>query len=161
MSKVFRGATNVAHSLVNVAQRSGNMEAARQAQIVAKMVKGLARLEKGFEIEGQQLTAALLKLQKAVKGQTRPPPRGGGGHGGDQAGYYVQITGGRDRPRSGGFRAADTGLIGRRVGRGPVRMTSADGQSAKAVTAAFSKLLSAQSQLQKLRTELEGLKARR
>jgi hypothetical protein len=157
MSKAFKGAANAARSLENVARRSGNLAAARQAQVVSRFVKGLARLERSFEIEGRQLTVALVHLQRSVKSQGRVAYTPGY----EIPGYYVEITGRRKGRAPRGFRPADTGLVGRRIGRGPVRMTSSDGQSAKAVTAAFAKLLSAQSQLQQLRSELERVKAKR
>jgi len=154
MSKAFKGASQAAHSLVHVAQRSGNTQIAQQAQIIARMIQGLARLERSFEAEGQQLSAALVKLQKSVRasGVVTTPVRG------EPQGYYVRIVGGPKQ--RGGPRSADMGLVGRRIGRGPVRMgsTGSGAQSAKALSAAFARLLSAQTQLQQLRSDIERLK---
>ena len=156
MSKAFKGAAHVAESLIHVAQRSGNGQAAQQAQAVSKLVKGLARLETQFEAEGRQVVSALHRLLKSAKAQSGAGPQ----QSRELSGYYVNITGRRGQGGALG-RAADTGLVGRRVGRGPVRMTGSGSQSAKIASAVFSKLLVAQSQLQQIRSELEALKSSR
>ena len=157
MSNRFQDAASAARSLASSAQRSRNWAAAKEASAISRIANGLARLERSFEAQSRQLTAALSQLRNAIKTQ----PKGKAGRQGELPGYYVNIAAGRNRPHRGGGRPADTGLVGRRVGRGPVRMTSSGAQSAKAMTAAFAKLLAAQSQLQQLRVELESLKERR
>ncbi len=139
-----------------MARRSGNGQAAQHAQTVSKLVKGLARLETQFDVEGRQMAAALHRLLKSAKAQSSAGPQ----QGRELAGYYVNITG-RRAPGGAPGRAADMGLVGRRVGRGPVRMTGSGTQSAKIASAVFSKLLVAQSQLEQIRAELEALKASR
>jgi hypothetical protein len=156
MSKAFKGASQAANTLVQVAQRARNAPVAQQAQIVARMVQGLVRLERSFEAEGQQLSSALVRLQKSIRtGSVGRIPISG-----QTDGYYVRMVGTPARRRR--SRAADTGLVGRRIGRGPVRMGSASGgaQSAKALSAAFARLLSAQTQLQQLQSDIERIKSR-
>lgn len=174
MSKAFKNAKKVAQSLMQNTSKSGNFETMRQAQVLSQFVESMARLEKDFQIEGQQVTAALLRLQKQVKNQQvknqqvknqQVKSRLASGmrsmQTGELPGYYVQITGGKGQQSAYGYRAADTGLVGSRVGRGPVRMVSSKGPSTKAVTTAFAKLLSMQAQVQSIKEELEVLKKRR
>ncbi|MEP9387677.1 hypothetical protein [Mesorhizobium sp. KR9-304] len=177
MSKAFRGAASAAQTLAGNANRRGDHVVAHQAHVISRLAQGLARLQAGFDQQAQQLTLGLIRLQRHLKssgggggGKRRPKfrPRGPGG---ELPGYFVDITGrggGKQGKRSGSQkskwpRAADAGLVGRRIGRGPVRMTGsgADAQSAKAVTAAFAKLLAAQAQLLQMRSDVEGLKKAR
>jgi hypothetical protein len=173
MSKSFRSAVHATRSLQQKAQRSRNPLVAQQAQIIARLVKNLAQMERGLDDQGRQLTARLGKLAKQAR---RPPKRGGrkwpgsrpgsgfGSGFGHDAGYYVDMVGrggggGRGRKGGKGYRAADTGLVGRRIGRGPVRMASAGGGvSTRALSAAFGRLLAAQAQLQRLKSEMDRVR---
>ncbi|ARM91497.1 hypothetical protein RHEC894_PC00479 (plasmid) [Rhizobium sp. CIAT894] len=160
MSRAFRGAAGVAHTLANNAIRSGNKAAAQQAQVISRLAEGLARLQAGLDDQAQQLTAGLVKLEQSLKVSRRSQRSKSGSlaANGELQNYYVDITASKIFGKANWPRAADSGLVGRRIGRGPVRMTGSDTQSAKAVTAAFAKLLSAQAQLLQIRSEVEDLK---
>jgi hypothetical protein len=172
MSRAFKTASQAVQALMQLAERSGDQALQQETRVVARAIKGMARLERSFQAEGEQLSVSLMKLQKSLRaasaktnssrafGSRAFGPRAFGPRG-EQDGYYVQMVG---RPRSSGsFRPADTGLIGRRVGRGPVRMgnAAANAQATKALNAVFSRLLAAQIELQQLRSEMERAKSKK
>lgn len=160
MSRAFKTAAQAAQALIQLAERSGDEALRQETRVVARAIKGMARLERSFQAEGEQLSISLMKLQKSLRSaRARTGSSRAIGGRAEQEGYYVQMVGARPRA-GGGFRAADTGLIGRRVGRGPVRMGSAgaDAQATKALNAVFSRLLAAQIELRRLRSDIERVK---
>jgi uncharacterized coiled-coil protein SlyX len=160
MSKSFKAAVQATRSLQRAAQARRDPLAALQADVIARLVKNLAHLERGLDDQGRQLSVLLGKLQRGARAQRTSPPFNRGGASSDDPGYYVQIAAtGACRAQ---YRAADTGLVGRRVGRGPVRMAaSGSALSTKAMSAAFGRLLAAQAQLQQLRSEMERIRQRK
>lgn len=170
MSRSFKAAVAASQSLHRAAEHSSDPLVAQQAQIISRLVKNLAQLERGLDNQGRQLTVLLDKLgrqsrrpQKTFGGGGRSGGGRTGGNGGRAAvdsGYYVDMVGHAERRPM--FRAADTGLVGRRIGRGPVRMaTATGGASTRALSAAFGRLLAAQTQLQQLRAEMDRIRQRR
>jgi small-conductance mechanosensitive channel len=163
MSGSFKSAVQASRALQEAAQRSRDPLVAQQAQIIARLVKNLAQIERGLDEEGRQLAVRLGKLGKRSS-QASKAAKGRGGFqrpGYDDVGYYVEMVGSRGQGRRPTYRAADTGLVGRRIGRGPVRMASPGGNvSTRALSAAFGRLLAAQSQLQQLKSEMDRIRQR-
>jgi hypothetical protein len=105
-------------------------------------------MERTFDSQAHRLNSALAQLNRSFMQRSQAGVRPGTAVGG----YYTNITG------RGGRAAYDIGLVGRRIGRGPVQVSPAGGRTTKVLTAAFQKILSAQLQLAQLKAELDRLK---
>ena len=147
----FRHAAAMAQELAVSARKRKDTVAERQATVISGIATTLANAERSFDSQANELISALSRLGKSIKQQGAPA----GFSADSESDYFVGIT-----PAKSAFGDARyTGLVGKRVGRGPVNVSP--GRSTRAMTAAFAKILSAQAQLSQLQSEVERLKHRK
>jgi len=159
----FRHVVRMANRVASTAQKRGNVGLARQAVLISHLAGSFARAEQSFNQQADRLNSIMANLNRLTMQRGNASVRRD-----DPSGYFVGIAGGATgKSKSARGRVGDAyhvGIIGRRIGRGPVKMTSAralNSRSTKVMTAAFQKLLFAQSQLVELRAELDRLKQKK
>jgi hypothetical protein len=148
----FRQVVAMAKQLVTNAHKRGDVAAAREAAVIARVAANLASAERSFESQANDLISALARVGKSLKQQGESSLSGAATSG---SAYFVSIAGSRQSSGD----ARHKGLVGKRIGRGPVSVSP--GKSTKAITAAFAKILEAQAQLSQIKAEVERLKHRR
>jgi hypothetical protein len=146
----FYHAVTMADQLAVSARKQGNDGALRGAITISEVAMSLAKTERAFAAQANDLISALSSIGKSLKQQRSAANPALS----SEEGYFVNITGSRRASRNSQYR----GLVGKRVGRGPVSVVP--GRSTKAITVAFAKVMEAQTQLSQLQAEVERLKRR-
>jgi len=143
--------------LASKARVAGNEKLARQAFAVSDRAARLRRTQHALTTQAEQLNSILVRLNKSLKGKSLATSASLPSSPGYSVGIAARYQGGQSN-------AYNVGLTGRRIGRGPVRMTAeiaSSAQSTKLMSTMFRKILEVQSQLTQLRTEVERLRQRK